>query len=209
MIAEPTSLQFEPPSVLLEDVSLPKKRLRQIQRVVLVGMGTSLHAAMVGCYYIEHIARIPAEADNASEFRYRKPILGPDTLVISVGQAGETVDTLAAMEEARRQGALQITVCNVVGSQASRVADGIVYTRCGLEIGVASTKTFTAAIAALYLLACYLAQERGSADESDMRGLLEPLARRLVHDHVNVVGYVVGKIDHDRADLLSLPLGVH
>jgi glucosamine--fructose-6-phosphate aminotransferase (isomerizing) len=81
------------------------------------------------------------------------------------------------MEEARRQGALQITVCNVVGSQASRVVDGVVYTRCGLEIGVASTKTFTAAIAALYLLACYLAQERGSADEGDMRGLLEPLAR--------------------------------
>jgi len=115
--------------------------------------------------------------DNASEFRYRGALLGPETLVIAVGQSGETVDTLAAMDEARRQGALQITVCNVVGSQATRIADGVVYTRCGLEVGVCSTKTFTAAIVALYLLACYLAQERGVVDEDGMRGLLDPLAR--------------------------------
>ena len=170
--------QFEPPAVVLEDVAIPRRRLGQIRRVVLVGMGTSLHAAMVGRHYIEQIARIPAEVDNASEFRYRKPLLGPDTLVISVGQSGETVDTLAAMNEARRQGALQITICNVVGSQATRIVDGVVYTRCGLEVGVASTKTFTAAIVALYLLACYLAQERGVIDEqAQMRGLIDPLAR--------------------------------
>jgi glucosamine--fructose-6-phosphate aminotransferase (isomerizing) len=170
--------QFEPPAVVLEDVAIPRRRLGQIRRVVLVGMGTSLHAAMVGRHYLEQIARIPAEVDNASEFRYRNPLLGPDTLVISVGQSGETVDTLAAMDEARRQGALQITICNVVGSQATRIADGVVYTRCGLEVGVASTKTFTAAIAALYLLACYLAQERGiGADEGHLRSLIAPLAR--------------------------------
>jgi len=105
-------------------------------------------------------------------------LLGPDTLVISVGQSGETVDTLAAMDEARRHGALQITICNVVGSQATRIADGLVYTRCGLEVGVASTKTFTAAIAALYLLACYLAQERGVVDDAaHLRSLIDPLAR--------------------------------
>ena len=170
--------QFEPPAVILEDMSIPRRRLGQIRRVVLVGMGTSLHAAMVGRHYIEQIARIPAEVDNASEFRYRKPLLAPDTLLISVGQSGETVDTLAAMDEARRQGALQITICNVVGSQATRIADGVVYTRCGLEVGVASTKTFTAAIAALYLLACYLAQERGVVDdEAHLRSLIAPLAR--------------------------------
>jgi len=170
--------QFEPPAVVLEDVAIPRRRLGQIQRVVLLGMGTSLHAAMVGRHYIEQIARIPAEVDNASEFRYRKPLLGPGTLVISVGQSGETVDTLAAMDEARRQGALQITICNVVGSQATRIVDGVVYTRCGLEVGVASTKTFTAAIVALYLLACYLAQERGIVDnQAQMRGLIDPLAR--------------------------------
>jgi glucosamine--fructose-6-phosphate aminotransferase (isomerizing) len=170
--------QFEPPSVLLEDVAIARRRLSQIRRVMLVGMGTSLHAAMVGRHYMEQIARIPAEVDNASEFRYRKPLLDPDTLVVSVGQSGETVDTLAAMDEARRQGALQITICNVVGSQATRIADGVVYTRCGLEVGVASTKTFTAAIAALYLLACYLAQERGVVDdETHLRSLIDPLVR--------------------------------
>jgi glucosamine--fructose-6-phosphate aminotransferase (isomerizing) len=168
---------FDPPTLVLEDMTIPRRRLRQIKRVVLVGMGTSLHAAMVGRHYIEQIARVPAEVDNASEFRYRGPLLGPDTLVIAVGQSGETVDTLAAMDEARRQGALQITICNVVGSQATRVADAVVYTRCGLEVGVCSTKTFTAAIVALYLLACYLAQERGVVEGDGMRALLDPLAR--------------------------------
>jgi len=168
---------FDAPALVLEDVAIPRRRLRQIKRAVLVGMGTSLHAAMVGRHYIEQVARIPAEVDNASEFRYRGPLLGPDTLVVAVGQSGETVDTLAAMDEARCQGTLQITVCNVVGSQATRIADGVVYTRCGLEVGVCSTKTFTAAIVALYLLACYLAQERGVVDAEGMRTLLDPLAR--------------------------------
>ena len=168
---------FDHPALVLEDVAIPQRRLRRVKRVVLVGMGTSLHAAMIGRYYIEQIARMPAEVDNASEFRYRGPLLGPDTLVIAVGQSGETVDTLAAMDEARRQGAPQITVCNVVGSQATRIADGVVYTRCGLEVGVCSTKTFTAAIVALYLVACYLAQGRAVVDEDGMRELLDPLAR--------------------------------
>jgi len=177
--------QFDPPAVLLEDVPLSQKRLADIRRVVLVGMGTSLHAAMIGRHYIERIAGIPAEVDNASEYRYRGPIIGPDTLVISVGQSGETVDTLAAMEEAKRKGAAQVTICNVVGSQATRVADGVVYTRCGLEIGVCSTKTFTASVSALYLLACHLGQARGLIDRERMGGLLEPLAR---------VPYLAGEI---------------
>ncbi len=140
-------------------------------------MGTSLHAGMVGRHYFEHIAGLPAEVDNSSEFRYRDPLVGPDTLVVSVGQSGETVDTLAAMSEAQSKRARQITICNVVGSQATRVADGVVLTRCGLEIAVASTKTFTSAIAALYLLACYLGQRRGHLDELQLAGLLDPLAR--------------------------------
>jgi glucosamine--fructose-6-phosphate aminotransferase (isomerizing) len=168
---------FDQPALFLEDVAIPRRRVRQIKRVVLVGMGTSLHAAMIGRHYVEQIAGLPAEVDNASEFRYRRPLLGPDTLVISVGQSGETVDTLAAMDEARRQGALQVTVCNVVGSQATRIADGVVYTRCGLEVGVCSTKTFTAAIVALYMLACYLAQERDVVDKDGLGELLDPLAR--------------------------------
>jgi glucosamine--fructose-6-phosphate aminotransferase (isomerizing) len=169
--------QFDPPAVQLEDIPLSPDQLARVRQVVLVGMGTSLHAAMIGRHYVERIAGIPAEVDNASEYRYRAPIIGPETLVISVGQSGETVDTLAAMGEAKERGALQVTICNVVGSEATRVADGVVYTRCGLEIGVCSTKTFSASVTALYLLACFLAQARGLIDRERMGGLLEPLAR--------------------------------
>jgi len=168
---------FAESRVELEDVKLSRSQLRKIKRVVLVGMGTSLHAAMIGRHYVERIAGVPAEVDNASELRYRAPIVGPDTLVVSISQSGETVDTLAAMEEAEKKGCPQITICNVAGSQATRVADGVIYTRCGPEIGVASTKTYVAAICALYLLACYLGQERGLIDRERMGGLLEPLAR--------------------------------
>jgi glucosamine--fructose-6-phosphate aminotransferase (isomerizing) len=163
--------------VELEDIGLTAAQMRAIKRVVLVGMGTSLHAAMIGRHYMERIALLPAEVDNASELRYRQPLIGPETLLVSVSQSGETVDTLAAMEEAKTKGCPQITVCNSVGGQTTRVADGVVYTRCGLEIGVASTKTYAAAITALYLLACFLAQERGVVDRERMSGLLAPLAR--------------------------------
>lgn len=161
----------------LDEFHLSPEQVAAIRRVVLVGMGTSLHSAMIGRSFFEQIARIPAEFDNASEMRYRGPILGRDTLVVSVTQSGETVDTLAAMDEAKRQGCPQIAITNVPGSQASRMADGSVYTRCGLEIGVASTKTYTASITALYMLACYLAQTRGVLTKEQMAGYLEPLAR--------------------------------
>ncbi len=168
---------FAEAEVALDEIHLSAEQIAKIRRVVLVGMGTSLHAAMVGRHYMERIAGLPAEFENASELRYRQPIMGPETLVVSVSQSGETVDTLAAMEEAREKGCPQITICNVVGSQSVRVADGVVYTRCGLEIGVASTKTYVAAIAALYMLACYLGQARGLIDRERMAGLLDPLAR--------------------------------
>ena len=163
--------------VSLEGVSIPPERLRQVQRVVLIGMGTSLHAAMVGRHYMERLAGLPAEADNASEFRYRDPIVGPETLLVAVTQSGETVDTLAGMEEGRRKGCLVAAVCNVIGSQAARLADAVVYTRCGLEIGVCSTKTFTASLVALYLLACYLGHLRGRLGAEEMGRALEGLAR--------------------------------
>ncbi len=168
-------IDLESLDLALEEVD--PQLLRDVERVVLVGMGTSLHAAMVGRHYMEAIARIPAEADNASEFRYRDPIIGPKTLVVAITQSGETADTLAAMEEARRRGARQVVVCNVVGSQATRMADGVVYTRCGLEIGVCSTKTFTASLVALYLLACYMGRLRGTIDAQGLARLLPPLAR--------------------------------
>lgn len=168
---------FSESRVELPDLRLSREQIRGVDRVVLVGMGTSLHAAMIGRHYIERLAGIPAEVENASELRYREPIIGPNTLVVSVTQSGETVDTLAAMEEAAVKGCLQVAICNVAGSQATRVADGVVHTRCGPEIGVASTKTYSAAICALYMLACYLGQERGLVDRERMGGLLAPLAR--------------------------------
>jgi glucosamine--fructose-6-phosphate aminotransferase (isomerizing) len=179
---------FEPSGVALEELDPLRDALAGVQRAVLVGMGTSLHAAMVGRHYVEAIAGLPAEVDNASEFRYRNPLLGPEVLVISVAQSGETVDTLEAMNEARRQGALQITVCNTPGSQATRIADGTLYTRCGLEIGVASTKTLTGSMTALYLLACYLGRLRGRLDAEALGRLLEPLAHM-----PNLIGRALGQ----------------
>ena len=167
---------FDPPSVELAELDVPDATLQAVQRVVLVAMGTSLHAAMVGRHYFEAIAGLPAEVDNASEFRYRNAIVGPETLVVSVAQSGETVDTLEAMQEVQRRGSPQITVCNTPGAQSTRIADGTLYTRCGPEIGVASTKTMTASIVALYLLACHLGRVRGHLDEAKLTELIEPLA---------------------------------
>jgi glucosamine--fructose-6-phosphate aminotransferase (isomerizing) len=168
---------FDPPAVELESLGLDDAALRAVERVVLVGMGTSMHAAHVGRTYFERIAGIPAELDNSSEFRYRDALIGPGTLVISVAQSGETVDTLEAMADAKRHGAPQITICNTPGAQTTRVAEGNVLTRCGPEVAVASTKTLTASITALYLLACRVAAARGVLDETQLGGLLDDLAR--------------------------------
>ena len=168
---------FDPPGIDLEDLHIADDVFRRISRVVLVGMGTSNHAAMIGRTYFERIAGIPAEIDNSSEFRYRDALIGPDTLVISVAQSGETVDTLEAMADAKRRGAPQITICNVPGAQTTRVADGYVLTRCGPEVAVASTKTLTASMTALYLLAIHVARVRGAIDDIRVGQLLADLAR--------------------------------
>ena len=153
-------VSFERQTVEIEDFPLTQLQVDSLERVVLVGMGTSLHAAMVGRHWIESLARIPAEYDNASEFRYRDPIIDERTLVVSVGQSGETADTLGAMEVAALKRAPQITICNHEGSQAARVADGLLHMRAGLEISVAGSKTFTCSLAALYLLSLYLGKRR-------------------------------------------------
>jgi glutamine---fructose-6-phosphate transaminase (isomerizing) len=137
------------------------KILTEAERITIVAMGTSLHAAHVGKFLIESLARIPVEVDNGSEFRYRDPIIPPNTLVLGITQSGETADTLAAMKEARDRGAFLMSICNVVGSQAARQSDAVIYTHAGPEIGVASTKAFTTQLAALYVLALQLAQSRG------------------------------------------------
>ncbi len=168
---------FDPPGIDLEDLTLSDDVLRSVSRVMLIGMGTSMHAAMVGRTYFERIAGIPAEVDNSSEFRYRDALVGPGTLVVSVAQSGETVDTLEAMADAKRRGAPQITICNTPGAQTTRVADGFVLTRCGPEVAVASTKTLTASIVALYLLACRIGRTRGVVGDSQLAELLDALAQ--------------------------------
>jgi glutamine---fructose-6-phosphate transaminase (isomerizing) len=136
--------------------------LASAERLHIGAMGTSLHAAQVGKFMIEALARIPVEVDNASEFRYRDPIIGPNSVVIGISQSGETADTLAAMKEAREKGAYLLSICNVVGSQAARQSDAVLYTHAGPEIGVASTKAFTTQLTALYVLGLQLAQLRGT-----------------------------------------------
>ena len=164
---------LDPPRVEIESFGFDEARVRDINRVVLVGMGTSLYAAMIARHYIERFARVPAEVDNASEFRYRRPVLDEHTLVISVGQSGETVDTLAAMEEAQRAGCAQLTICNTPGSQATRLADSTVLIRVGPEIAVASTKCLIGSIIALHAAALQLGRLRGVLDESTAREEIE------------------------------------
>lgn len=169
-------VSFDPPRVVLEGFPFSDSEIADLNRVVLTGMGTSLLAAQVGRHYIEKLAGLPAEADNASELRYRDPVVDNCTLVVSVSQSGETVDTLAAIEEAERKSARQISVCNVDSSQATRIVDGTVNIGVGPEIGVATTKCFTGSIAALYLLAAYLGRARQTIDDEMLSKLLQDLS---------------------------------
>src|SRR4029079_17651134 len=134
--------------------------------------GTSYHAGLIGRYAIEDWARVPVEMDIASEYRYRNPVVGPGDLVVGISQSGETADTLAAMGLARERGAKVLAVTNVMGSQATRDADGVLFTRAGLEIGVAATKTFVAQVAVMYLLALKVAQERGALPAEEVAELV-------------------------------------
>ncbi|MGE0134282.1 MAG: glutamine--fructose-6-phosphate transaminase (isomerizing) [Dehalococcoidia bacterium] len=162
-----------PYRVELEGVPFTPEQVRSFTRVVLIGMGTSMHAAMVGRHYVERFARIPAEVDNAAEFRYRGPVLDEHTLVISVAQSGETIDTLAAMDEARRAGCPQITICNTPGAQTTRIAHGTIYMRAGPEIAVASTKTLVGSMIALHAMALHLGRLRGTLDDEFSRREIE------------------------------------
>jgi len=137
-----------------------KSNLKKQKRIILTACGTSWHAALVGEYLIEELARIPVEVEYASEFRYRKPVLEEGDVVIAISQSGETADTLAAIEEAKQAGALVVGICNVVGSTIARQTDGGIYIHAGPEIGVASTKAFTSQVAVLCLLAVHLGRER-------------------------------------------------
>jgi glutamine---fructose-6-phosphate transaminase (isomerizing) len=154
--------------------------LRNIRRIVVVACGTSYHAGLIGRYAIEQWARVPVEMDIASEYRYRDPVVGEGDLVVGISQSGETADTLAAMRLARERGAAVLAITNVMGSQATRDADGVLFTRAGLEIGVAATKTFVCQVAAMYLLALRLAEVRGTLP-ADRRAELVAGLKQLPH----------------------------
>jgi glucosamine--fructose-6-phosphate aminotransferase (isomerizing) len=161
--------------VSFREFDLPDDDLRRIREVLLLGMGTSLHAAIVGELVIEDWAGIPARAEDASEFRYRRPTFGEKTLSVVITQSGETADTLVALQQAKSRGALTVAVTNVIASSAARDADGAIYLHSGPEIGVASTKTFVAHLSSLYLLAMKLATVHGRVSLERRRELVEAL----------------------------------
>jgi glucosamine--fructose-6-phosphate aminotransferase (isomerizing) len=162
-------------NAILEDLHFTPDQLAAIDKITIAACGTSWHAGLIGKFLIEELVRLPVEVDIASEFRYRDPIIGPNHLLIAITQSGETVDTLAAMEEARNKKAQIVALVNAVGSQASRVADGVIYMQTGPEIGVASTKAFTASVVDLVLLAVYLGRARGTLSVDRAQALLQSL----------------------------------
>jgi glucosamine--fructose-6-phosphate aminotransferase (isomerizing) len=175
-------VDFDEGRVRLPELNLTPERAGLIQKIFITACGTAAHAGMVGKVLIEHIARLPVEVDIASEFRYRDPIADKSTIVLAISQSGETADTLAAMEEARHKGAGLWSIVNAIGTQAMRIADGYISMQTGPEIGVASTKAFTAPLVDLYMLAILLADLRGLLDDSTRRRYVSDL--RLIPDLV-------------------------
>jgi glucosamine--fructose-6-phosphate aminotransferase (isomerizing) len=199
--------------VFLDELQIPGDLLRAVSRAVVIACGTSWHAGLVGKFLIERLARLPVEVDYGSEFRYREPIVGRETLAIVVTQSGETADTLGALRVARRHGAPSVAICNVVGSMATRESDGTLYTRAGPEIGVASTKAFTTQLVALYLLALYLGQVRGVLDPEAARPHLAaldelPLKLEAALRTQEVVEAVAARF-YQCQDFLFLGRGIH
>jgi glucosamine--fructose-6-phosphate aminotransferase (isomerizing) len=161
--------------LVLESLGMTDEELRNLRRIVVLACGTAYHSGVVGRYLIEEWARIPVEPDIASEWRYRNPVLSKDTLVIAISQSGETADTLAAIRLAREKGARTLAITNMRGSQITREVDSVLYTRCGLEIGVAASKTFTAQVALLSLIALKLAQVRKTIPADEIEFILDEL----------------------------------
>ena len=166
--------------IYLGDIGLSEDMLRKVKKIYLVACGTSWHAALVGKFMLESLCRIPAEVDLGSEFRYRDPLVTKQTLFITISQSGETADTLAALEEATRKGALTLGICNVLDSSLARKSQGMLYTHAGPEISVASTKAFTTQLTALYLISLHLARVYKRSNGQTMEGHINEL-RRLPH----------------------------
>src|ERR1700730_2211868 len=170
--------------IFLDQMEISEAEFRAAKKINIAACGTSWHAGQAGKFMIESLARVPVEVDYASEWRYRDPIVGPDTITIVISQSGETADTIAAQREAKSKGSKTLAICNVVGSMITREAAGTIYTHAGPEIGVASTKAFTAQLTALHLFALYLAQVRGVMNSEQLRIAVEELTR------------IPGKLEH-------------
>ncbi|MBT3316129.1 MAG: glutamine--fructose-6-phosphate transaminase (isomerizing) [Anaerolineae bacterium] len=185
-------VDFDEGRIRLPQLNLDEALAKRINKIYITACGTAAYAGMVGKYLIESVARIPVEIDIASEFRYRDPIVDENTVVLAISQSGETADTLAAMEEGRSKGAILWSIVNAIGSQAMRIADGSISMQTGPEIGVASTKAFTAPIVDLYMLAILLA---------DLRGTIDPVKRRQMVADLRFVPDLVGQTLEREADI--------
>ena len=199
--------------IFLDEMDITPAEFARFRQVKIIACGTSWHAGLAGKFMIEKLARIPVEVDYGSEFRYRDPIMDPDTLTVVISQSGETADTLAAQREAKHKGSPTLAICNVVGSMITREAAGTIYTHAGPEIGVASTKAFTGQLTALFILGMYLGQANGRLDESASRCLVQELLRLpgkletvLSHDPLYES---LGRELHHSTDALFLGRGIH
>ncbi|HEY5456547.1 MAG TPA: glutamine--fructose-6-phosphate transaminase (isomerizing) [Acidothermaceae bacterium] len=163
-------------ALMLDEMRLDEGLLREVDKIVVIACGTAYHAGLIAKYAVEHWANLPCEVELASEFRYRDPILDGRTLVIAISQSGETLDTLMAVQHAREMGARVLAICNTVGSTIAREADAVLYTRAGPEIGVAATKSFLTQLVAVYLVALYLSQVRGTQYGDDVAAVVHELA---------------------------------
>ncbi|MBV8705580.1 MAG: glutamine--fructose-6-phosphate transaminase (isomerizing) [Acidobacteriaceae bacterium] len=199
--------------VFLDEVDISEQEFREFQQVKIVACGTSWHAGLTGKFIIERLARLPVEVDYGSEFRYRDPIIPPNTLTIVISQSGETADTLAAQREAKSKGSKTLAICNVVGSMITREAAGTLLTHAGPEIGVASTKAFTSQITALLVLGMYLGQVRGTLDSKGSCALVQELAQipgklEQVLAHTDIYEELTRNLSKAQ-DFLYLGRGIH
>ncbi len=199
--------------IFLADLNIPDEKFRSLQKVTVIACGTSWHAGLVGKYLIEALAHVPVEVDYGSEYRYRDPIVSDNELAIVITQSGETADTLAALRESKRKGASSFAICNVVGSMATREADGTVYTHAGPEIGVASNKAFTSQLVALQLLALHMAQVRGTLSTSEVRTHIEKLLQlpQIVEQAIKASAATerIAEKFYNRTDFLFLGRGIN
>jgi glutamine---fructose-6-phosphate transaminase (isomerizing) len=163
--------------IFLDQMEISEAEFRAAKKINIIACGTSWHAGQAGKFMIESLARVPVEVDYASEWRYRNPIVDPETITLVISQSGETADTIAAQREAKAKGSKTLAICNVVGSMITREAAGTIYTHAGPEIGVASTKAFTGQLTALYVFAMYLAQVRGVMKNEQARSAMLELTR--------------------------------